>query len=128
MDGKRCGGAFTAWEYPGIMTAELYGPVLQAFMMTLPHTYREVVAPAGTVLHFTVTGEGGGDWYLTMDKKWELTGDTTVAAVAHTVIDGAVAWKLFTKSWRRKHVKDHVTVQGDQQLGGIILEMISVMA
>lgn len=113
---------------PGIMTKELYEPVLATFMMALPYTYRNERAADGTVLHVTITGEGGGDWYLVMNKKWELSREVNAPAIAHTTIDGAVAWKLFSKSWRREDVMHHVRMDGDQQLGGVILNMISVMA
>jgi uncharacterized protein (TIGR03083 family) len=112
----------------GIMTAALYHPCLDTFMMALPYTYRDVHAAAGTVLQFTITGEGGGDWYLIMEDKWKRSKTPAATPAAHTIIDGSVAWKLFTKSWRRKDVQNHVEIKGDQPLGKIVLDMVSVMA
>jgi uncharacterized protein (TIGR03083 family) len=113
---------------PGIMTRELYYPVLDTFMRALPFTYSRINAPEGTAIQISITGEGGGDWFLIMNKKWELSKATNTSPSARTIIDGSVAWKLFSKSWRRKDVEDFVQIKGDQKLGGIVLDMISVVA
>jgi len=117
-----------AVDKPGIMTAELYHPFLDTFMRALPFTYRNTPAPAGTVLQFTLTGVGGGDWYLVKKEHWELSPEAPAPPAAHTTIDGSVAWKLFSKSWRRQDVQGYVNITGDQLLGDVILDMISVMA
>jgi uncharacterized protein (TIGR03083 family) len=113
---------------PGIMTTTFYYPCLDTFMMALPHTYRNTPAAAGTVVQFTITGDGGGHWYLLMEDKWKLTKAASATPVAHTTIDGSVAWKLFTKSWRRPDVLKHVQTEGNQALAGTVLDMIAVMA
>lgn len=113
---------------PGIMTAELYHPFLATFMKALPFTYRTTPAPEGTVLQFTLTGVGGGDWYLVKKANWELIPTPVIAPAAHTTIEGTVAWKLFSKSWRRQDVLQYVTIEGDQRLGDVVLDMVSVMA
>ncbi|WP_315814530.1 maleylpyruvate isomerase family mycothiol-dependent enzyme [Paraflavitalea speifideaquila] len=117
-----------AVDKPGIMTAELYFPFLDTFMRALPFTYRNTNAPAGTVLQFTCTGTGGGSWFLQKQDQWELIPTSTVIPAAHTTIDGSVAWKLFSKSWRRKEVLPYVTIEGNQELGDVVLDMVSVMA
>jgi uncharacterized protein (TIGR03083 family) len=117
-----------AIDKPGIMTENLYHPFLDTFMRALPFTYRNTAAPEGTVLQFTLTGLGGGDWYLTKQANWQLAKTPAAPPTAHTTIDGSIAWKLFSKSWRRPDVKDYVNIQGDQLLGDVVLDMISVMA
>lgn len=42
---------------PGIMTPDLYHPVLDCFVRGLPYVYRDVDAPAGTVLLLEISGE-----------------------------------------------------------------------
>lgn len=49
---------------PGIMTPELYHPVLDCFMRALPYAYRSIPADPGTLVHFDVLGECGGTWRL----------------------------------------------------------------
>jgi len=114
---------------PGIMTHEWYYPVLDTFMMALPHTYRNTAALNGTTVQITISGDGGGHWFLTHGNgKWILSKTIDMPVTAHTTIDGAAAWKLFTKSWRRKDIAPYVSIEGDRELGGVVLEMISVMA
>ncbi|MGB8192377.1 MAG: maleylpyruvate isomerase N-terminal domain-containing protein [Chitinophagaceae bacterium] len=113
---------------PGIITQELYHPFLETFMRALPYTYRDVHAENGVVVKITITGEGGGDWYLLKKEKWELVSEINTVPVAHTTIDGNVAWKLFSKSWRKDDALPFVKIEGDQGLGGVVLGMVAVMA
>jgi uncharacterized protein (TIGR03083 family) len=114
---------------PGIMTPTLYHPFLNTFMRALPFTYRNTPAAEGTVLQFTLTGEGGGDWYLVKRAAgWELVQKPDSSPAAYTIIDGSIAWKLFSKSWRRQDVLQYVSIEGDQRLGDVVLDMVSVMA
>ena len=53
-----------ATNRPGIMTPDLYHPVLDCFARGLPHVYRDVDAPAGTILLLEISGECGGQWFL----------------------------------------------------------------
>jgi uncharacterized protein (TIGR03083 family) len=117
-----------AVNQPGIMTKELYYPVLDTFMMALPFTYRNADAADGTVVKITVSGEGGGNWWLVKKGKWVLDKTIHDKVAAHTTIDGAVAWKLFSKSRRKKDVMQYVSVSGEEKLGEVVLDMISVMA
>ena len=113
---------------PGILNDEMYYPVLDTFMMALPHTYRNAIAPHGTVVQVSISGEGGGHWFITHHGKWQLTKTNTAPVTAHTTIDGAAAWKLFTKSWRRKDVERYIILEGDRPLAETALNMIAVMA
>jgi uncharacterized protein (TIGR03083 family) len=112
---------------PGIMTKELYYPVLDTFMMALPYTYRNTIAEENTVVQISISGVAGGDWFLTKKEKWELS-KTNNLPVTTTIIDGDIAWKLSTKSWRKIDVMKHISIKGDPILGEPVLEMIAVMA
>jgi hypothetical protein len=102
--------------------------VLDTFMMALPHTYRNTAASNGTVVQITISGEGGGHWFLSHHGKWQLDKTNTLPVTAHTTIAGPIAWKLFTKSWRPADVTNYITLEGDLALASVALEMISVMA
>src|ERR1700731_2496708 len=41
----------------GIMTPDLYHPVLDCFVRGLPHVYRDVDAPEGTIVELEISGE-----------------------------------------------------------------------
>jgi len=58
---------------PGIMTPDLYHPVLDCFVRGLPHVYRDVDAPVGTVLLLEISGECGGQWFLSRGStRWNF--------------------------------------------------------
>jgi len=53
-----------ATNRPGIMTPELYYPVLDCLVRGLPYLYRDVDATVGTSLLLEISGECGGRWLL----------------------------------------------------------------
>ena len=113
---------------PGIMTRELYYPVLDSFMMALPFAYRETDAAENTTVKITISGDAGGDWFLIKKEKWELTKTNDFPVAAHTTISGDVAWKLFTKSWRQKEAMAGISMEGAESLAKPVLDMVTVMA
>jgi uncharacterized protein (TIGR03083 family) len=113
-----------------LMTPELYFPLLDTFMRALPHTYRHTTAPPGTLIQFRITGPGGGSWYLQQDAgSWQLLADRPAATVsAEVVIDGEIAWRLFTKGITRSAAQPYITINGNEALGKPVLEMVAVVA
>ena len=104
-------------------------PVLDTFLRALPHTYRTVVAPEGTIITFTVTGEAGGDWSLQRsDGQWHLLSGETPAAVATAILDQELAWRLFTKGVSPSAAGMQIHTTGDATLALGILQMVSIMA
>src|SRR6266849_4170573 len=58
---------------PGIMTRELYYPVVDCFLRALPFAYRNVAAKPGSYAQIIVSGECGGSWYLyRAEESWQL--------------------------------------------------------
>lgn len=111
-----------------LLQKEFYYPLLNIFLQAWPHTCRDIVANDNTVLKTTVTGEGGGEWYLQRrNDSWKIA-EATADVLAETVIDGDIAWILFSKSVRKEDVRKSFTIRGDLQLGEKVLDMVSVMA
>jgi len=113
-----------------LMSRELFYPCIDTFMQGLPHTYRNVEAEPGSIIRVTISGEAGGDWYLTKsNEKWVLgksrQGDKITASVA---IDPGIAWKLFTKGTDPGTAIQTAIMQGDKTLATQALYMISVIA
>jgi uncharacterized protein (TIGR03083 family) len=113
----------------GLLNSQLYHPFLDIFMRALPYTYRDIKAPEVTLLKFTITGQGGGHWFLKrMNDSWSLVPAVTGEMASETFIDGSVAWKLFSKSARKEDVKGSFEIKGNPLFGEKILDMVSVMA
>lgn len=114
---------------PGLMTRELYYPFINIFMLALPHTFRDVAAPLGTVVQVTVSGEIGGSWHIVREaERWVLVAFCHPAPNAEVIIAPDIAWKLFSKSLRPDQVRGEVEVSGEVGIGERVLEMVSVMA
>jgi uncharacterized protein (TIGR03083 family) len=117
-----------ATNRPGIMTRELYHPVLDCFMRALPFTYAEQAGEPDTHLRFTVSGECGGSWYLYRDRdRWVPVESPVGRQVSATTIPQEIAWRIFTKGIDRQTAERQVTIEGDQTLGRYVLSMIAII-
>ena len=114
---------------PGILTRELYHPVLDCFMRALPFTYRNVSTEAGTVVRITVAGECGGSWNLRRGETgWILTEREQEPPAAETTIPQEIAWRIFTKGIDRASAQSLVKITGDAALALPVLGMVSIVS
>jgi uncharacterized protein (TIGR03083 family) len=113
----------------GIMTRELYYPVLDCFMRALPFAYRNVAAEPGSLLQLNVSGECGGSWYLLRNgAAWTLVDRAAGSKVAEVTIPQEIAWRIFTKGIERDHAAAQTRFEGDQALGAHALNTIAIVA
>lgn len=109
-----------------LYTKELYHPHLETSMRALPHHYRKVKGIEGEVIRFTITGEGGGDWFLFHNgEKWIQDIHGLSEPVCHVELPGEFAWRLFTNA--SVHSDPRIVIRGRQDLGQVILGMKAVM-
>src|SRR5260370_38358657 len=54
---------------PGLKEQRFFAPVLATFVRALPHTFREVDAPDGTLIHLNISGEAGSEGNLLRDQR-----------------------------------------------------------
>jgi len=114
---------------PGIMTRELYDPVIDCFMRALPFTYRHVSSAPGTAVHIAVAGECGGSWYLYHEgETWVLTGSEPSEPTAEMVIPQEIAWRIFTKGICRESALSQVRISGNRTLALPVLGMVSIVS
>lgn len=117
-----------ATNRPGIMTRELYYPVLDCFMRALPFKYRDQSGETGTYLRFNVSGECGGSWYLYRDgDRWMQVESPEGQQVSETTMPQDIAWRIFTKGIDRESAAAQVSVTGNRKLGSHILGMVSII-
>ena len=117
-----------AVKRPGIVTPELYHPVLDCFLRALPHRYREVAADPGTLLRCDISGDCGGTWLLQRDAdSWRLVSHSPSAARARVAIPQDIAWRIFTKGMSQATAAMKVEVEGDRELGLHILGMTAIV-
>jgi hypothetical protein len=113
----------------GLMERELYFPLIQTFMIALPHTYRNVTANEGTLVQVIVSGEGGGKWMIEYTKQdWKFIEKEIASPSIQVEIQQDDAWKLFTKGLSRDEAEKRINFKGNAELGKEILKMVAVMA
>jgi uncharacterized protein (TIGR03083 family) len=117
-----------ATSRPGIMTPELYHPVLDCFMRALPFAYRDVSGASGTYVRFNISGECGGSWFLYREgHRWQLVESPPGTQASEITIPQDIAWRIFTKGIDRKTAEAQVDVRGDPELGLHVLQMVTIV-
>lgn len=117
-----------ATNRPGIMTPELYHPVLDCFVRGLPHAYRDVAAPTGTTLHLGISGECGGRWHLLKAAaKWSLVARASGTFAARVIVPQEIAWRVFTKGIDRDAARAQIQIEGDRALGERVLGLTAIV-
>jgi uncharacterized protein (TIGR03083 family) len=116
-----------ATDRPGIMTRELYSPVLDCFMRALPYAYRGKAAAPDSLVQVNVAGDCGGNWYLHFAGTWSLVAAPLGTLVCDITMPQEIAWRIFTKGIGRAEAVPHVHVDGDADLGSHILATIAIV-
>jgi uncharacterized protein (TIGR03083 family) len=113
----------------GLMERELYFPLIQTFMMALPHTYRLVKASNGSSIEVVITGDSGGKWIIEYAKgTWKFVENEISNPSAQVELGQENAWKLFTKGLSHDDAIHRINFKGNVELGKEILKMVAVMA
>jgi uncharacterized protein (TIGR03083 family) len=117
-----------ATNRPGIMTPDLYHPVLDCFVRGLPHVYRNVDAPAGTTLLLEVSGECGGQWFLSKGVVgWNFVSRPAGEIASRATIPQELAWRVFTKGIDRDSARRQIAIEGNRALGEKVLELTTIV-
>jgi uncharacterized protein (TIGR03083 family) len=117
-----------ATNRPGIMTRELYYPVLDCFVRGLPHVYRDADAPVGTAVLLEISGECGGQWFLCKKSMgWDFVRASPGDFAARVTIPQELAWRLFTKGIDRNSARKQIAVEGSRLLGEKVLDLVAIV-
>lgn len=112
-----------------LLTREFYRPVLETFLLALPHAYRSTPSPVGTRMSVHIEGESGGHWTIErMENSWQFSADPHRSTDTVLTIPGHLAWKLFTKAVSPETASHQTKLSGDGKLARPALEMLAVMA
>lgn len=104
-------------------------PVLATFVRALPHAYRDVAASDGTAVQLSLGGEATSVWCLVRHEgAWRLEAKVVADPACEVVLDGDVAWRLWTKGLRSDDQPSRIAIHGDATLAAPMLGMVCVMA
>jgi uncharacterized protein (TIGR03083 family) len=117
-----------ATNRPGIMTPDLYHPVLDCFVRGLPHLYRDSAAAVGTVLLLEISGECGGQWFLSRrSPRWNFVSQSAGEVTSRVKIPQELAWRVFTKGIDRDSARTQIEIEGDRDLGENVLHLTAIV-
>jgi uncharacterized protein (TIGR03083 family) len=103
-------------------------PVLDTFVRALPHRFREVSAPDGTVVRLEISGSAGGVWFLVRrGDGWELGLASGTEAEAEVVVPQDTAWRMFTKGVGWETARASAAIRGDADLALAIFTTVAVI-
>jgi uncharacterized protein (TIGR03083 family) len=105
-----------AVEREGIMTPELYHPVLETFMRSLPFAYRDIAGHPEAAISIAVTGDCGGEWHLLKRDGWELSSRPGDHQTVRIEVPQAIAWRVFTNGIASGEAKARSVTMGDPTL------------
>lgn len=111
-----------------LLSREIYFPVLETFLVALPYVYRSVKAEESDRLHVTIFGEAGGTWAIQFSNDQWKPCSTENRPVAEIEIEGADAWKIFTKGMSVEEAEKRVRIKGNALIAQPIFKMVTVMA
>jgi uncharacterized protein (TIGR03083 family) len=117
-----------ATNRPGLMTPELYHPVLDCFVRGLPYLYRHVDAPLGTMIRLEISGECGGQWFLCKGTGgWHFVKRPEGNFASQVTIPEQLAWRIFTKGLDRASARGQIQVHGNRDLGERVLDLTAIV-
>jgi hypothetical protein len=91
--------------------------------------YRDADAPPGTSILFKISGECGGNWFLSKGPaQWDFAGRAAPDPVSQVTIPQDLACRLFTKGVDPESARDRVKIEGDRNLWGKILHLTAIVA
>jgi uncharacterized protein (TIGR03083 family) len=118
-----------ATNRPGIMTPELYHPVLDCFMRGLPHAFRDLQTQPGATIQVLIAGDCGGTWLVTKSEdRWSLISAIPAQPAARVIMPQEIAWRVFTKGIDRAEALAHSSIEGDRKLGERVFHLTAIVA
>jgi uncharacterized protein (TIGR03083 family) len=117
-----------ATQRPGIMSRELYFPVLDCFLRGLPYAYRNTPAPVRTNILIEISGDCGGTWRLSRyENDWRFLCESPEATVCKVTLPQEIAWRVFTKGIDRHTAREQSRVEGDTRLAEGIFGLTAIV-
>jgi len=115
-----------------LLSPRLYHPVLETFLRALPFAFRQVQRPEGTAVRVVVEGKAGGEWHLLRrGEGWDQAASADGDLAVVVTLPQEVAWKVWTKGRlvdEKLRTWPGIRIEGDEELGRMVIGMVSVMA
>ena len=114
---------------PDLASRRHLHPVIATFVRAMPHAYRDVSPPDGTHVQLSIGGEASSVWCITRnDARWTLEAKVVADPACEVVLEGDVAWRLWTKGLPASDAPSRIKIHGDAGLAAPLLAMTCIMA
>jgi uncharacterized protein (TIGR03083 family) len=118
-----------AVDRPGLTDRRFMFPVLDAFVRTIPHALRDIVAAGGPRVQLRIIGAAGGTWTVVRDQAgWRPSSDHAAPVAASVTMDQDLAWRLFTKGISVERAQERIAIVGDPSLVEPLIRMVAIIA
>jgi hypothetical protein len=99
-------------------------PLLDTFVRGLPNTYQKILPDKSkAIVLINIEDISKGKWILSNNKFWELHIGETSKYSSKVEMSADTAWRMFSKNISKGEAKKRIRIEGDKQLGLVILEL-----
>lgn len=99
-------------------------PLIDTFVRGLPNIYQKTFPDnINKIVFLCVEDISYGTWILKKNNSWELFVGETSEYSSKVIMNADTAWRMFSKNISKEEAKRYITIEGDKDLGEIILEL-----
>ena len=119
---------------PPLYDPRIFVPVIDTFIRALPHTFRKIGAPEGTLVRLAVTEVGAQGLeplrydLLRVAGAWRLGQPLDTDPDAEAAIPADTAWRVFTKGIAKRDAIKLSALDGDRSLAEKVFDTVSIIA
>jgi len=101
-------------------------PLIDTLVRALPYLYQKVCPDKTNLIVLLVVKDiSNGNWILKKDNSWELFVGETLDYTSKVVMNADTAWRMFSKNISKEEAKKRITIEGDIELGQVMLELLT---
>ncbi|MCX6151947.1 MAG: maleylpyruvate isomerase N-terminal domain-containing protein [Ignavibacteriales bacterium] len=103
-------------------------PLIDTFVRGLPNIYQKVFPDKiNAIVFLEVEDISKGKWFLKKNNSWELFVGDTLDYSSKVVMNADTAWRMFSKNISKEEAKQRISIEGDIDLGLVILELTTII-
>ena len=101
-------------------------PLIDTLVRGLPYLYQKVVPDqTNSIVLLVVNDISNGKWILKKNNSWELFVGDALDYSSKVVMNADTVWRIFEKNISKEEAGQRITIEGDIELGQVMLELIT---